>query len=129
MKRTSDLHVKEMSISADVDMKPRLLKGTIKGPSGPSIKPQTGFIALDVCNGSHQLDVFFVPIRTRDKLVGKSYVGRRVEFILAFNIDDGFEAFNVRQLQKVQCVCHRSVEFTSEDSKIKCQCGELVCRP
>ncbi|XP_062591110.1 uncharacterized protein LOC134252638 [Saccostrea cucullata] len=127
MKRIPETNFKEVTICKGVAMTPRLLKGTIKGQN---TKPQTGFIALEVCNDLNQLDIFFVPIRTREKLVGKSYEGRRVEFILSFNINDGYEAFNVKLLQSLACPeCKRSIEFTSDDNKMKCQCGKEIRKP
>lgn len=126
MKRAHENNFKEVTISEGVAMRPRLLKGTIKGTN---TKPQTGFIAIDVSGGLYQLDIFFVPIRTRDKLVGKSYAGRRVEFILAFNVNDGFEAFNVKLLESSTCkTCQKSIEFTSDDYKLQCQCGTEIMK-
>lgn len=126
MERTHENNFKEVKISDGVAMRPRLLKGTIKGPN---MKPQTGFIAIDVIGGSYQLDIFFVPIRTREKLIGKSYDGRRVEFILAFNVNDGFEAFNVKLLGSSSCTkCQKSIEFTSDDCNLRCQCGTVILK-
>ena len=54
----------------------------------------------------------------------------RSHTILSFNINDGFEAFNVKLLENYACPeCNRSTEFTSDDCKVKCPCGKEVHKP
>jgi hypothetical protein len=104
-------------------IRPKYLKGTI---SGSNKRPLYGTICLDVCNGS-QFDVGFVPVRTKETLVGSTYSNQRVEFILGFNASNGFTAYNVKRLETVSCEnCKRKVEFVTDQNIAICKCGENV---
>lgn len=73
------------------------LKGTIRRPNR---QKQTGFIDLDLGENVNTIKIFFVPVRTEEKLVGQTYAGERVEFTLAFTTANGWEAYNVKRIKK-----------------------------
>lgn len=126
LKSKLDSGFDEVEIEKTLDVAPLFLKGTI---SGSNKRPHCGTIAIDVCNGS-QFDVFFIPVRTRERLVGSTNSNRRVEFILGFTVSHGFVAYNVKTLEMVQCEnCPRSVEFVTNQLIAECKCGHRVPKP
>lgn len=123
LKPIPDSSVDEVDIVNDNDIKPKFLKGTILGPNKHS---QYGSISLSVCNGA-QFDVFFNPVRTKEKLVGPTYSNKRVEFILGFTVSHGFMAYNVRILKALTCEkCNRNIEFVTFQYIAECLCGNTV---
>lgn len=123
LKPKPDSSVDEVDIVNDNDIKPTFLKGTILGPNKHS---QYGSISLSVCNGA-QFDVFFNPVRTKEKLVGPTYSNKRVEFILGFTVSHGFMAYNVRILKTLTCEkCNRNIEFVTFQYIAECLCGNTV---
>lgn len=93
-------------------------KGTLRHPNK---NPVGGFIAYDIA----AVDVFYLPKRAH--LTGQRYAGRRVEFCLAFSVERGYEAFNVKLLKRFGCSkCGKLVEFRSVDLQVICICGETV---
>lgn len=124
LKPKGDCGVNEVDIDKGHDhgVRPKYLKGTISG----RCKQFCGTICLDVCNGS-QFDVNFVPVRTKEKLVGSTYANQRVEFILGFNASSGLTAYNVKRLETLPCEkCPRKVEFVTDQNFATCKCGENV---
>ncbi|KAJ8302569.1 hypothetical protein KUTeg_018965 [Tegillarca granosa] len=100
------------------------LKGTI---SRPNDKVQSGFITLDLGQNPIHINAFFVPIRTKEKLVGQAYAGRRVEFALGFSISEGYGAYEVFLLKRIQCSkCKRGVEIKSDEDSVPCHCGQIL---
>lgn len=123
LKSKSDTGFDEVEIENTLGVAPLFFKGTI---SGSNKRPHCGTIAIDVCNGS-QFDVFFIPVRTREKLVGSTNSNRRVEFILGFTVSHGFVAYNVKTLEIVPCEnCPRRVEFVTNQLIAECKCGHKV---
>lgn len=119
----SNTGVDEIEIDNDLDVLPKFLKGTI---SGRNPRPQCGTISIDVCDHM-QFDVFFVPVRTKEKLVGSLYLNQRVEFIMGFTVSHGFIAYNVKRLETVKCdKCPRRVEFVTNQKIAECKCGSNV---
>lgn len=123
LKPKPDSSVDEVDVVNNNDIKPKFLKGTILGPNKHS---QYGSISLSVCNGA-QFDVFFNPVRTKEKLVGPTYSNKRVEFILGFTVSHGFMAYNVRILKTLTCEkCNRNIEFVTFQYTAECTCGNTV---
>lgn len=115
--------VDEIEVVDDLDVLPKFLKGTI---SGRNTRPHCGTIFIDVCDHM-QFDVFFVPVRTKEKLVGPTYSNQRVEFIMGFTVSHGFIAYNVKRLKTVKCdKCRRTVEFVTNQNIEECKCGSKV---
>lgn len=126
LKPKSDSGIDEVEIINDSNIKPRFFKGTI---SGNNKRPQMGTISLNVCKGS-QFDVFFVPTRTKEKLIGSMYQNTRVEFIIGFTVTHGFMAYNVKRLTTLPCErCKRNVEFVTNQCTAECTCGTTVKNP
>lgn len=122
LKPKPDSSVDEVDI-VNYDIKPKFLKGTILGPNKHS---QHGSISLSVCNGA-QFEVFFNPVRTKEKLVGPTYSNKRVEFVLGFTVSHGFMAYNVRILKTLPCEkCKRNLEFVTFQYIAECMCGNTV---
>lgn len=123
LKSKPDSGIDEVEIEKTLDVAPLYLKGTI---SGSNKRPHFGTIAIDVCNGS-QFDVFFIPVRTREKLVGSIYSNQRVEFILGFTVSHGLVAYDVKKLETIPCKnCPRRVEFVTNQHIAECKCGCMV---
>lgn len=99
----------------------RVCKGTIMHPN---IKAYSGQISYDV--KVRTINVFFIPCKT--SLDGTRYAGHRVEFKLAFTMENGYEAFEVHLLKRHGCRnCSAMVEFTSTDTCLPCtNCSELI---
>ncbi|XP_033762522.1 sterile alpha motif domain-containing protein 9-like [Pecten maximus] len=107
----------------------QLLKGTIKTPN---VLRRTGYILLDIeGNTDVPVIVFFHPSRTEEQLYGYCNAGVRVEFVLAFTLQNGLQAYNVRKLTKVTCFnCDGKTEIFSRERARKCRnCGTLVENP
>ncbi|KAK3087536.1 hypothetical protein FSP39_007245 [Pinctada imbricata] len=103
-----------------------VLKGTI---CRPNIQRQTGYIQLDLGDKNRfPVKVFFVPVRQNPPLVGRQYAGQRVEFVMAFTNADGYEAYNVMQLEKYGCECGLKVEIQSDEYIGTCKCGRKVAK-
>lgn len=97
-----------------------ICKGTILRPNTNCVG---GFIQLDL--GQNTVKVFYIPKKA--DLIGNRFVGHRVEFFLAFSVDNGYEAYSVKLLKKYGCSnCSARVEFTIADSLIRCKCGNAV---
>ena len=105
----------------------RTCKGTI---SRPNNKKLSGQIDLDLGNNVVPVKVFYIPLMA--KLAGEVYVATRVEFVLAFSLHHGYEAFNVKKLTKYGCVgprCTGKIEIASNSEQEKCQkCGRMITR-
>ena len=94
-------------------------KGTICRPNTNKV---SGMIALDLGVNTVEVRVYFIPKVVR--LEGSRFAEQRVEFNLAFSVQHGFEAYNVKLLKRHGCPqCGRKVEFTSMESFIVCKCG------
>ncbi|XP_062611409.1 uncharacterized protein LOC134273231 [Saccostrea cucullata] len=103
-----------------------VFKGTI---TRPHTQRQTGYIKMDLGDNKFTVRVFFIPVRTKEPLVGSRYAGERVEFVLAFTYADGYEAYNVALLKKYHCFnCNRKVEITSDKFSVHCKCGRVVTK-
>ncbi|KAL3853420.1 hypothetical protein ACJMK2_016959 [Sinanodonta woodiana] len=99
----------------------KICKGTI---CPPNKKTQTGWLDLDLGNNV-QVKVFYIPGVA--KLDGSRFVGRRVEFILGFSIENGYEAFKVSLLKQYGCSnCSSKVEITQMNESAKCVCGAMI---
>ena len=97
-----------------------ICKGTILRPNTNCV---AGFIDLDV--GSSTVRVFYIPQKA--DLIGSRFVGRRVEFFLAFSVDNGYEAYSVKLLKTYGCSnCSARVEFTSADTLMYCKCRTQI---
>ncbi|XP_069110561.1 uncharacterized protein [Argopecten irradians] len=107
----------------------QLFSGTIRNPNKFR---QKGNILLDIeGNTDVSVNVFFRPSRTEEQLYGTQNSGVRVEFVLAFTVQNGLEAYNVRRLIKVTCSkCDSKLELTSRMRARKCrECETLVYNP
>ncbi|XP_060606361.1 uncharacterized protein LOC132758686 [Ruditapes philippinarum] len=94
-------------------------KGTICRPNTNKVN---GMIALDLGVNTAEVRVYFIPKIVR--LEGSRFAEQRVEFNLAFSVQHGFEAYNVKLLKRHGCPhCSRKVEFTSMESYLRCKCG------
>ncbi|XP_060077282.1 uncharacterized protein LOC132556822 [Ylistrum balloti] len=96
----------------------------------PNKKRLAGFISLDLGENTCPVEVFFIPDIAN--MTGSQHAGRRVEFTLAFSIENGYEAFNVTSLKKYKCIhfpCGASVEITSAEEFGVCYaCKRAVYR-
>ncbi|XP_069102746.1 uncharacterized protein [Argopecten irradians] len=103
----------------------KILKGRI---THPNILRGEGYIRMDLeGNLNVPIRVRYSPIRMKENLTGEKNVGRRVEFILAFTIKSGLEAYNVMLLNKSTCKhCGTKHEIVSVEQSRKCKCGETV---
>ena len=104
-----------------------VMRGTI---CRPNIQRQTGYIKLDLGDKNRFIvKVFFVPIKTNPSLVGRRFEGERVEFVLAFTNADGYQAYNVVQLNKYKCPsCGHQMEIKSNEYIDTCKCGKQVMK-
>lgn len=94
-------------------------KGTICRPNTNNVN---GMIVLDLGVNTTEVRVYFIPKVVR--LAGSRFAEQRVEFKMAFSIQHGFEAYNVKLLKRHGCPqCSRTLEFTSIDSLLICKCG------
>ncbi|XP_021357803.1 uncharacterized protein LOC110453251 isoform X3 [Mizuhopecten yessoensis] len=102
-----------------------VLTGTIQPPN---TYRQHGSLKLYVeGNTDVQVKVPFCPFKTGENLVGSKYAGFRVEFVLAFTAQLGFEAYNVKLLKKSTCKsCGAQVEIVSVERHKVCRCKEMV---
>ena len=97
-----------------------ICKGTILHPNTNCVG---GFIALDLDRNT--VKVFYIPKKA--DLIGSRFAGRRVEFFLAFSVDNGYEAYGVKLLKTYGCSkCSARVEFTSGESMVFCRCGSTI---
>ena len=97
-----------------------ICKGTILRPNTNCVG---GFIELDL--DKNTVRVFYIPKKA--DLIGSRFVGRRVEFFLAFSVDNGYEAYQVKLLKTHGCAkCSARVEFTSVESHAFCKCGAQI---
>lgn len=96
-----------------------ILTGTI---CRPNLRRQTGYIDLDLGETFNSIRVFFVPVRTVEKLIGQAYAGERVEFALGFTAANGYEAYNVARLKKIECTeCDGYAEIKSDEMYTICR--------
>lgn len=94
-----------------------ICKGTILRPNTNCVG---GFIQMDL--DKNTVRVFYIPKKA--DLIGNRFVGRRVEFSLAFSVDNGYEAYGVKLLKTHGCAeCSARIEFTSVESHTFCKCG------
>ncbi|XP_021371092.1 uncharacterized protein LOC110461772 isoform X3 [Mizuhopecten yessoensis] len=98
----------------------QLVKGTIRYPNKLR---QKGYIDLDIeANTDVPVHVFFHPSRTEHQLVGTHNAGVRVEFMLAFTVQNGLEGYNVKKLAKLRCInCELMTEIFSNERARKCR--------
>ncbi|XP_070208824.1 uncharacterized protein [Littorina saxatilis] len=95
-----------------------VFKGTIRRGN----KKVAGYIDLDLGENSTPVKVFFVPLSAR--MVGTRYAGDRVQFALAFTFDKGYEAYEVRALERAACSrCNSEREMTWDCPEDVCSCG------
>ena len=108
----------DRNLKGDVTKSLRICKGTICAPNN---KKLAGFISLDLGNNVVPVRVFYVPYKAN--LASTAHSEKRVEFILGFSLDHGWDAFNVRLLETYSCPkprCTARVEVTSADDEVKC---------
>ena len=116
----SSVYLEEKEIMCVKPTELLICKGTILRPNTNCVG---GFIALDL--NSNTVRVFYIPKKA--DLIGSRFVGRRVEFFLAFSVDNGYEAYGVKLLKTYGCSqCSARVEFTSAESLIFCKCGTPI---
>ncbi|XP_078309387.1 uncharacterized protein LOC144617832 isoform X2 [Crassostrea virginica] len=108
----------DRNLKGDVTKSLRICKGTICAPNN---KKLAGFISLDLGNNVVPVRVFYVPYKAN--LASTAHSEKRVEFILGFSLDHGWDAFNVRLLETYSCPkprCTARVEVTSADDEVRC---------
>lgn len=119
--------IDDRNFKEDIDQTLRICKGTICTPND---KRLSGYISLDLGNNVVPVKVFYIP--NKANLEGTAYAERRVEFILGFSLHHGWDAFNVRLLEKYPCPergCNAHVEVGSTDEKVKCPgCQKIIFR-
>lgn len=97
-------------------------KGTICRPNNNKVN---GMITLDLGVNVAEVRVYFIPKVVH--LEGNRFAEQRVEFNLAFSVQHGFEAYNVKLIKRYGCSqCGRKIEFTSVEALIICKCGMPV---
>lgn len=100
----------------------QVCKGTICHPNTNHVN---GMIELDLGVNVTNIRVYYIP--KVPKLEGNRFAGQRVEFNLAFTIQHGYEAYNVKLLKRHGCMsCSRKIEFTSGETILPCKCGQDV---
>ncbi|KAK3104067.1 hypothetical protein FSP39_024151 [Pinctada imbricata] len=88
-----------------------ICKGTIVHPNN---KKGAGFIWLDLGDVNVPVKVFYIP--NVANLASTHYSDKRVEFVLAFTVENGYEAYSVKLLKKYGCTgCDGTVEITSTE--------------
>ncbi|XP_076438093.1 uncharacterized protein LOC143277199 [Babylonia areolata] len=99
-------------------------KGTIRA----KFQKLAGFIDLDLGLNATPVKVFFIPARAEN--VEPHHAGARVQFHLAFTLDKGYEAYEVKLLNRYQCLhCPQSVEMTWEQQEVSCpSCRNIVTK-
>ena len=116
----SSIHIEEKETMCVKPSELMICKGTILRPNTNCVG---GFIQLDLDKDT--VRVFYIPKKA--DLIGSRFVGRRVEFFLAFSVDNGYEAYGVKLLKTHGCAqCSARVEFTSAESQTFCKCGTTV---
>lgn len=97
-------------------------KGTICHPNS---RMYAGLIEIEL-NVDSAVHMFYIPKLVH--LEGPRYAGQRVEFNLAFSVEHGYEAFNVKLLKRHGCSsCSATVEFRSVDESMPCTaCEEMI---
>ena len=117
----SDREVVKSTMMSDL----AVCKGTILQPNN---KKGAGFISLDLGESLVQVTVFYIP--NVCNLVGSHYGGQRVEFVIGFTVENGYEAFNVKLLEKYGCShCSGSVEITQHETFAMCgMCGRKITK-
>lgn len=97
----------------------QICKGSICPPNTNHVN---GMISLDLGVNGPDVRVYYIP--KVPNLSGGRFAGQRVEFNLAFTIQHGYEAYNVKLLKMHVCsACSRNVELTSAETTLKCICG------
>ncbi|KAK7467819.1 hypothetical protein BaRGS_00036963, partial [Batillaria attramentaria] len=85
----------------------------------------SGYIDLDLGEQNTSVKVFYIPLFA--KLEGSRFQGERVQFYLAFTLENGYEAYEVKLLDRYRCSeCHRKVEMTWDQQEVTCPCGALI---
>ena len=110
--------IDDRDLKGDIYNTLRICKGTICAPNN---KKTAGFISLDLGNNVVPVKVFYIP--NKANLASTAHAEKRVEFILGFSLDHGWDAFNVRLLETYSCPksgCSARVEVTSADDDVKC---------
>lgn len=117
----SDREVVKSTMMSDL----AVCKGTILQPNN---KKGAGFISLDLGESLVQVTVFYIP--NVCNLVGSHYGGQRVEFVIGFTVENGYEAFYVKLLEKYGCShCSGSVEITQHETFAMCgMCGRKITK-
>ncbi|XP_062577622.1 uncharacterized protein LOC134239457 [Saccostrea cucullata] len=117
----------DRNLKEDIYQTLRICKGTICAPNNRKLG---GFISLDLGNNVVPVRVFYIP--NKANLASTAHAEKRVEFILGFSLHSGWEAFNVRLLEKYPCPklhCNAHIELTSADDNVKCpSCQKIVHR-
>lgn len=102
-----------------------LCKGSICAPNN---KKTSGYISLDLGDNTVPVRVFYVP--SVANMATTRYANERVQFVLAFSLDHGYEAFNVRLLKRYACTsqkCSLHIEVMDDESWAVCpSCGNKV---
>nr|KAG5688046.1 hypothetical protein BaRGS_003592 [Batillaria attramentaria] len=117
-------HIEDRSIKVPTSRaKLAVCKGTIR----PKNKKVAGYIDLDLGENTTPVKVFYVPVLC--DLEGSRYSGQRVQFHLAFTLDNGYEAYEVTLLDRYRCdECHLKVEMTRDEEEMVCSCGAVVVK-
>ncbi|KAJ8305815.1 hypothetical protein KUTeg_016360 [Tegillarca granosa] len=121
--RLLGFHPDDQEVEVLHQSKLALCKGTI---CHPNKKKSNGLINLDLGNNTVPVKVFYIP--NVANLASSQYAGQRVEFILGFSLNHGYEAFDVKILKKHGCsTCSNKEEILSENESSTCSnCGEFI---
>lgn len=110
--------IDDRNLKEDIYQTLRICKGTVCAPND---KKLSGYISLDLGNNVVPVRVFYIP--NKANLASTAHAEKRVKFILGFSLDHGWEAFNVRPLEKYPCPkqgCNAHVEVASVDEDVRC---------
>lgn len=117
----------DRNLKEDISQTLRICKGTICAPNNRKL---SGYISLDLGNNVVPVRVFYIP--NKANLASTAHAEKRVEFILGFSLDHGWDAFNVRLLEKYPCPrpgCNAYAEVSSMDNEVLCPgCQNVIPR-
>lgn len=104
----------------------RVCLGTICHPNN---KRSCGYISFDLNETNNiPIRVFYNP--TVAELIGSRYGDSRVEFYMAFSIEHGYHAYEVKLLKKYGCSsanCSTRVEIIASDESCVCpKCSRVI---
>lgn len=77
------------------DESPRAKLAVCKGTVRPKNKKLAGYIDLDLGENTTPVKVFYIPMFA--KMEGSRFSGERVQFYLAFTLENGYEAYEVNE--------------------------------